>query len=98
MQPLPDETPTSPAVTETTLDELLGLFARKGIAEDAQLAGVNQLTGGSATDLECITEQEASRVIDVLKGRPDATERYAPPPDPTTAIATDWPEALVIPE
>jgi hypothetical protein len=95
VEPLPDDAPTSPAVSEATLDELFGLFARKGIAEDAQLAGVNRITGGAATDLEVITEAEARQVIGNLENRPDVTEQngaYAPPPDPG-ASDTSWPEA-----
>jgi hypothetical protein len=78
VEPLPDDAPTSPAVSEATLDELLGLFARKGIAEDAQLSGVNRITGGAATDLEVITEAEARQVIDNLEHRPDVTEDWPP--------------------
>lgn len=88
VEPLPDDAPTTPAVSSDTLDELLRLFARKGIAEDAQLAGVNRITGGAATDLEVITEAEARQVIDVLEHRPDA---YAPPPGPA-ASEEGWPE------
>lgn len=74
VEPLPDAAPSSPVVTTETLDELLGLFARKGIAEDAQLAGVNRIIGGSATDLEVITEQEARQVIAALEQRPDPVQ------------------------
>jgi hypothetical protein len=82
VEPLPDDAPVTHAVSSDTLDELLGLFARKGISEGAQLAGVNRITGGSATDLEVITEAEARLVIASLKHRPD--EQYAPtaPYDP----------------
>jgi hypothetical protein len=92
VEPLPDDAPTTPAVSQDTLDELLGLFARKGISEDAQLAGVNRITGGSATDLEVITEAEARQVIAQLEQRPDA---YAPPPEGHQLVADAiWPEAV----
>ena len=70
VEPLPANAPTSPAVSAATLDELLGLFAQKGIAEDAQLAGVNRIIGGNATALEVITESEARQVIAALRNRP----------------------------
>lgn len=89
VEPLPDDAPTSPTVSEATLDELLGLFARKGIPEDAQIAGVNRITGGSATDLEVITEAEARRVISSLQQRPDpeyasGSAPYDPAKEPTS--------------
>jgi hypothetical protein len=79
----------SPSVSEATLAQMRDLFARKGIAEEAQLAGVNVVIGGHATGLEVITEAEAQRVIAALERRPDAApaaavqdpEEY----DPTTA-------------
>lgn len=37
----------------------------------ARLAGVNRITGGSATALEVITEAEARQVMDALSSRPD---------------------------
>jgi hypothetical protein len=76
VQPLPDDAPTSPSVSTDTLAQLRALFERKGIAEEAQLPGVNRTIGGSATGLEVITEQEARQVIAALRQRPDAA---APP-------------------
>ena len=80
VQPLPDAAQTSPVVSTETLDELIGLFIRKGIPEDAQLAGVNRIIGGHATDLEVITEHEARRVIEALQNRPDVD---VPTPEPS---------------
>jgi hypothetical protein len=53
------------------LAELAAMFERKGIHEGARLAGVNRITGGSATDLEVITEDEARKVLHALQSRPD---------------------------
>jgi hypothetical protein len=74
VEPLPHDAPTSSVVSESTLDELLQMFVQKGVAEDAQLSGVNRIIGGSATALEVITETEARQVIDVLAQRPDVGE------------------------
>jgi hypothetical protein len=59
-------------VSPELLAELTAMFVRKGIPEDARLSGVHRITGGSATDLECITEDEARQVLDALASRPDA--------------------------
>lgn len=72
VQPLPDDAPTVPSVTDGTLAELRALFVQKGIAEEAQLPGVNRIIGGNATGVEVITEQEAQRVIAALRRRRDA--------------------------
>lgn len=92
VDPLPDDAPTLPSVTAGTLAELRELFVRKGIPQDAQLAGVNRVIGGAATAIEVITEQDARRVIAALRQRPDVAQ---PPPadqgidhDPTTD--PDW--------
>lgn len=74
VEPLPDAAPVapSPIVSDDTLRALVDTFELKGIPEDTRLAGVNQITGGKATDLETITEAEALQVLEALKGRPDA--------------------------
>lgn len=72
VEPLPDTAPTSPAVSPETLAALVDMFTRKGIAEDVQLSGVNRITGGNATALEVITEDEAFQVLAALQSRPDA--------------------------
>jgi len=74
VEPLPDDAPTSPAVSIDLLADLVDTFKRKGIPEDAWRSGANQVTGGSATDLETITEAEALQVLDALKGRADVEE------------------------
>lgn len=71
VEPLPDTAPSSPAVSPELLAELTATFERKGIPEDARLSGVNHITGGSATALEVITEDEARKVLAALKTRPD---------------------------
>jgi hypothetical protein len=73
VEPLPDDAPTSPVVSDETLRALVQTFELKGIAEEAQLPGVNQITGGNATDLEVITEEQAQQVLAALNQRPDAT-------------------------
>lgn len=71
VQPLADETPS--VVSPELLAELVAMFERKGIPEDARLSGVNRMTGGSATSLEAITEREARHVLSALETRPDVS-------------------------
>jgi hypothetical protein len=71
VDPLDDNAPTTPTVSAATLADLEAMFERKGIPEAARLSGVNNITGGSATDLEVITEAEAQTVLDALQQRPD---------------------------
>jgi hypothetical protein len=78
VDPLPDDAPSHPIVTSDTLAELDLMFERKGIPADAQLAGVNRVIGGSATDLETITEHEARQVIEALSHRPDVVADDGP--------------------
>jgi hypothetical protein len=72
VEPLTDDAPASPVVTDETLRALVQTFELKGIPDEARLAGVNQITGGSATDLDTITEAQALQVLESLKERPDA--------------------------
>lgn len=87
VQPLVEDLPPARAVGVDTMAELLALFERKGIPEAAQLAGVNRITGGSATALEVLTEDQARRVIAALQQRPDVEPASEPNPtdeyDPT---------------
>jgi hypothetical protein len=73
VQPLPAGAEPAPVVSDGTLIELVAMFDRKGIAEEQRLEGVNRVTGGSATDLEVITEAEALQVLAALAARPDVT-------------------------
>lgn len=69
VKPLAEDQPTSPSVSAETLAELIALFDSKRIPEEARLPGVHRVIGGAVTDLECITEQEARRVIESLEAR-----------------------------
>ena len=74
------EPPTSAAkVSAETLAELVATFDRKGIPAEARLSGVNRITGGSATDLEVITEDEARQVLHALSSRPDVAPELPEP-------------------
>lgn len=77
VKPLAADVPTSPSVSAEMLTELAATFQRKGIPESAWLPGVNRITGGSATDLECITEAEAGQVLAALATRPETAEAPA---------------------
>jgi hypothetical protein len=79
---LPDDAPATPAVSAETLAELTATFERKGIAENARLSGANSLTGGSATDIETLTEAEARTVLAALEKRPDVDPGDIPTPEP----------------
>lgn len=74
VHPLPADAPASLAVSPETLAELVTTFERKGIADDKRLSGVNHYTGGRATALEVITEDQAQQMLAVLADRPDVTE------------------------
>lgn len=79
VDPLPDDAPTSPAVSADTLAKLTETFTRKGIPEDKWLAGINHYTGGAATALEVVTEEQARKMLAQLATRPDIEA-----PDPAT--------------
>jgi len=63
---------TEVPMSDKTRRQMFALFARKGIAEDAQLEGINRITQGGYESRGEVTEQDAQRVIEVLKQRPDA--------------------------
>lgn len=63
--------PTQP-LTDKTRGHLFALFGQKGITDDEQLPGVNAVCGTAYTSRSEIGEQDAKRVIGVLKKRPDA--------------------------
>jgi hypothetical protein len=75
VEPLPDAAPAAPPtpVKVETLAELDAMFDRKGIPEAARLSGVNAITGGNATELAAITEDQAQQVLAALADRPDAS-------------------------
>jgi len=87
VDPLPDAAPTSPAVSADTLAELVATFDRKGIPIEQRLSGVNHITGGSATDMEVVTEDEARHVLAFLETRPDAAPQPQDEPLPDGADA-----------
>jgi len=72
VEPLPDNAPSTPSVSDDTLADLVTTLRRKGIPEDKWLAGVNAITKGAATGLEVITEEQARKVLTELDKRPDA--------------------------
>lgn len=63
---------TEPLMTDKTRAHMFALFGRKGVPEDAQLAGINQITGASYTSRRDLTERHAQQVIATLNQRPDA--------------------------
>lgn len=70
----PDLTPaptnTTPLTTRTR-GQMFALFAQKGVPDDAQLPGINHITGANYQSRKDITEAHAKAVIAVLKTRPD---------------------------
>ncbi|HET7327162.1 MAG TPA: hypothetical protein VFJ14_07720 [Nocardioidaceae bacterium] len=91
IDPLRDDSPSSPAVSADTLAELTAMFERKGIPEDKRLAGVNHYTKGKATALEVITEEQARHMLTVLAEKPDVQPASKPPADPAAYDPTDEP-------
>ena len=81
---LTDDAPAARTVSPETLAELVSTFDRKGVPEDKRLAGVHHYTGGFATALETITEDEARKMLEVLADRPDVAPADSEPqlPDP----------------
>jgi hypothetical protein len=65
--PPPEDEP----MTAKTRGQMFALFGQKGIAEDAQLAGINRATGANYTSRADVTEAHAREVIAMLKQRPD---------------------------
>lgn len=99
VKPLPASTPTARPVTPDLLAELGAMFGRKGIPDEARLAGVNRITRGNATALETITEDQARAVLAALAQRPDVTpapvEESLPIEDPP-GDDEEWPEVAQI--
>lgn len=63
---------TEQKITAKTRGEMFALFGQKGIAEDRQLAGINQITGAGYESRADVTEAHAKEVIRSLRTRPDA--------------------------
>jgi hypothetical protein len=76
---------TEKPMTTKTRGQMFALFGQKGIAESAQLAGINQITGKAYESRGDLTESDARAVIEALKKRPDV-------PPPTAASAAICPE------
>jgi len=64
-------------MTSKTRGQLFALFGQKGVTEAEQLPGVNHVCGTAYTSRADISEDNARRVIDVLKKRPDAPKPAA---------------------
>lgn len=71
-------------MTGRTRGHLFALFAQKGIPEESQLAGINNVTGKCYTSRGDVTEADAKRVIAVLRERPDACPDDSGIPDETS--------------
>jgi hypothetical protein len=67
-EPAVDDKP----ITTKTRGQLFALFAQKGVAEAAQLAGINAITGRDYTSRSELTEADAKTVVAALRDRPDA--------------------------
>lgn len=76
VQAAPAPAPAKPVddkpITDKTRRQMFALFTQKGIAEDAQLAGINRITGQAYTSRSEMTEADAKAVIAALKPLPDA--------------------------
>ncbi len=59
-------------LSDKTRRQLFALFGQKGVPEAEQLPGVNHICGTSYASRSEITEDDAQRVIPVLRKRPDA--------------------------
>lgn len=55
-----------------TRGHLFALFGKKGIPDEAQLAGINSITGANYHSRSELSEAHAKQVIEALKLRPDA--------------------------
>lgn len=78
-RPAPEPTPAptteaptpSKRMTEKTRREMFALFGQKGIGDDRQLAGINQICGTDYTSRGDLTEYHAREVIKALRAMPD---------------------------
>jgi hypothetical protein len=62
---------TEAPMTAKTRGQMFALFGQKGVPEDAQLAGINRITGKAYESRADVTEADAKEVIKMLKQRPD---------------------------
>lgn len=61
-------------MTAKTRGQLFALFTQKGVGEDVQLAGINHVVSGEYASRADVTEEDARKVIEHLKTRPDVEE------------------------
>lgn len=59
-------------MTAKTRGQMFALFGQKGVPEEAQLAGINAITGSAYESRGDLTESDARLVVEALKQRPDA--------------------------
>lgn len=71
-EPPPRSQAADKPMTAKTRGQMFALFGQKGVAEDAQLHGINAITGAAYTSRADLTEAHAKAVIAALKQRPDA--------------------------
>ena len=74
--PPQDEKPAA-KMTAKTRSMMFALFAKKGVAEADQLAGINHITGRTYTSRGDLTQADATLVIKRLEARPDAPDTDA---------------------
>lgn len=70
--------PTEAKITAKTRATMFKLFEVKGVPEDAQLHGINQITGASYTSRGDLSEADAKKVIAALRLRPDVASEEVP--------------------
>jgi len=93
---------TEKPMTAKTRGHLFALFSAKGVPEEAQLLGINALTGADYTSRSQVSEDHARLVIEDLRKRPDVAP--VAPADPTTQTADPsdpddpWAEQKASPE
>lgn len=69
--------PTDAPMTAKTRGAMFALFAKKGIGEDRQLNGINQIVDAAYESRADVTEAHAKQVIGVLKDMPDVEQEVA---------------------
>lgn len=80
-EPQPENSVKTPEpMAEKSRREMFALFSQKGIADDKQLAGINQITGADYASRADLTEDDCRLVIDRLRAMPDTTPTPADEP------------------